>query len=118
MTLVVGSAAESVTVNDVAPLLQTESAEISHNVTTNIQDELPMGSIGAIRVSTEVLLTIPGVNGGTSVNGAPASSERIRIDGLDATYTLGNVTLVRSAERGFAQEVAIQTSNYAARYGR
>ncbi len=118
VTLIVGSAAESVTVNDIAPLLQTESAEISHNVTTNIQDELPMGSIGAIRVSTEVLNTIPGVNGGTSINGAPASSERIRIDGLDATYTLGNVYYSFGAPSvDSLQEVAIQTSNYAAEYG-
>jgi len=118
VTLQVGASTDAVTVVDVAPLLQTETGDISHNVTTNIQDELPMGSIGAIRVSTEVLLTIPGVNGGTSINGAPASSERIRIDGLDATYTLGNVYYSFGAPSvDSLQEVAIQTSNYAAEYG-
>ncbi len=118
VTLQVGASTDAVTVVDVAPLLQTESGDVSHNVTTNLQDELPMGSIGAIRVSTEVLLTIPGVNGGTSINGAPASSERIRIDGLDATYTLGNVYYSFGAPSvDSLQEVAIQTSNYAAEYG-
>src|ERR1035438_5966194 len=34
--LQVGSASEAVTVVDVAPLLQTESGDISHNVTTNL----------------------------------------------------------------------------------
>src|SRR5579863_5055381 len=53
VTLVVGSAAESVTVNDVAPLLKTETGDISHNVTTNTVDDLPMGQIGAVRVTTQ-----------------------------------------------------------------
>ena len=122
VTLEVGSAGESVTVIDVAPLLQTESGDVSHNVTTQLQDDLPMGSIGAIRVSTEVVLTIPGVNFGVfnaiSINGSPSSSERIRIDGLDATYTLGNVYYSFGAPSvDSLQEVAIQTSNYAAEYG-
>jgi len=93
VALEIGAAAEAVFVNEDAPLLKTETGDISHNVTTETQDALPMGQIGAIRVSTQVVLTIPGVNGGLttiSINGTPAASERIRIDGLDATYTLGN----------------------------
>ncbi|HEY7333859.1 MAG TPA: TonB-dependent receptor [Bryobacteraceae bacterium] len=119
--LEVGSAAESVTVNEDAPLLKTETGDVSHNVTTQQQDELPMGQIGGIRVSTEVVLTIPGVNGGLTtmaINGSPAASERIRIDGLDATYTLGNGYYSFGAPSvDSLQEVAIQTSNYAAEYG-
>ena len=117
----VGSAAESVTVMGEAPLLKTETGDVSHNVTTETQDALPMGQIGAIRVSTQVVLTIPGVNGGLtsiSINGTPAASERIRIDGLDATYTLGNAYYSFGAPSvDSIQEVAIQTSNYAAEYG-
>jgi hypothetical protein len=121
VALEVGAAAESVTVNEDAPLLKTETGDISHNVTTQQQDELPMGQIGGIRVSTEVVLTIPGVNGGLTsiaINGSPAASERIRIDGLDATYTLGNGYYSFGAPSvDSLQEVAIQTSNYAAEYG-
>jgi hypothetical protein len=127
VTLVVGSATEAITVNDVAPLLQTESADISHNVTTQAVDDLPMASVGAIRVSTDVVLTIPGVTGvqganpgltGMSINGSPAASERIRIDGLDATYTLGNAYYSFGAPSvDSLQEVAVQTSNFAAEYG-
>jgi len=119
--LQVGSAGEAVTVVDVAPLLQTESGDVSHNVTTQLQDDLPMGAVGTIRNSTEVVLTIPGVNGSLtsiSINGTPAGSERIRIDGLDATYTLGNVYYSFGAPSvDSLQEVAVQTSNYAAEYG-
>jgi hypothetical protein len=121
VALEIGAAAEAVFVNEDAPLLKTETGDISHNVTTETQDALPMGQIGAIRVSTQVVLTIPGVNGGLttiSINGTPAASERIRIDGLDATYTLGNGYYSFGAPSvDSLQEVAIQTSNYAAEYG-
>src|SRR5215469_12088490 len=121
VALDIGSAAESVTVNEESTLLKTETGDISHNVTTDTQDALPMGQIGAIRVTTEVVLTIPGVNGGLtsiSINGTPAASERIRIDGLDATYTLGNAYYSFGAPSvDSIQEVAIQTSNFAAEYG-
>jgi hypothetical protein len=121
VSLVIGSAAESVTVSEAVPLLKTETGDVSHNVTTQLQDELPMGQIGAIRVSTQAVLTIPGVNGGLtnmSINGSPAASERIRIDGLDATYTLGNAYYSFGAPSvDSLSEVAIQTSNFAAEYG-
>lgn len=120
-TLVVGSATESITVTEDAPLLKTETGDVSHNVTTETQDALPMGQIGAIRVTTEVVQTIPGVNGtltSISINGTPAASERIRIDGLDATYTLGNAYYSFGAPSvDSIQEVAVQTSNFAAEYG-
>src|SRR6185295_6284796 len=62
-----------------------------------------------------------GVNGGLtnmSINGSPAASERVRIDGMDATYTLGNVYYSFGAPSvDSVSEVAVQTSNYAAEYG-
>ena len=47
--LEVGSAAESVTVSDTAPLLQTESGELSHNVKVDRLNNLPILGIGAGR---------------------------------------------------------------------
>ena len=79
-----------------------------------------MGQIGAVR-NTRGGTQIPGVNGALtsiSINGSPAASERIRIDGLDATYTLGNAYYsFGSPSVDSVQEVAIQTSNFAAEYG-
>src|SRR4029077_11665967 len=119
--LEIGSPTDSVTVSADTPLLKTESGDISHNVTTETQDALPMGQIGLVRVTTQAVLTIPGVNGGLttiSINGSPAASERIRIDGMDATYTLGNAYYSFGAPSvDSVQEVAIQTSNFAAEYG-
>ena len=121
IALEIGASTESVTVSADVSLLKTETGDVSHNVTTERQDDLPMGQIGAVRVTTQAVLTIPGVNGGLtsmSINGSPAASERIRIDGMDATYTLGNAYYSFGAPSvDSVQEVAVQTSNYAAEYG-
>src|SRR6516225_5463122 len=42
VVLEVGSSAESVTVTEAAPLLKTESGELSHTVTTNTMNNLPV----------------------------------------------------------------------------
>ena len=81
-----------------------------------------MGQIGAVRVTTQAVLTIPGVNGGLtsiSINGTPAASERIRIDGLDATYTWATPTTSTGAPivGSWSRRSPIQTSNFAAEYG-
>ena len=46
VVLEVGSAAESVTVTEAAPLLKTESGELSHNMTTDSVDNLPVINLG------------------------------------------------------------------------
>ena len=121
IALEIGASTESVTVSADVSLLKTETGDVSHNVSTERQDNLPMGQIGAVRVTTQAVLMIPGVNGGLtsiSINGSPAASERIRIDGMDATYTLGNTFYSFGAPSVDAvSEVAVQTSNYAAEYG-
>src|SRR5689334_19814413 len=45
-TLEVGAATEEVTVNADAPLLRTESGELSHNIRTEAVDNLPILSLG------------------------------------------------------------------------
>src|SRR5579875_1664917 len=64
--LEVGSSAESVTVTEAAPLLKTESGELSHNVSTDTMNNLPVLSIGSsasvagIRNPYAVLNLLPG----------------------------------------------------------
>src|SRR4029077_16909036 len=50
--LEVGSASESVTVTEAAPLLKTESGELSHTVTTDRIDNLPLMQTGAVAGSS------------------------------------------------------------------
>ena len=131
--LEVGAATESVTVEEAAPLLKTESGELSHNVTVNDADNLPvlflnpsqaLGSngFGNIRDPLAISQLLPGVvyavDGGITVNGLPASTEAIRIEGQDATNgTWNQKTQINQSGMDAIQEVSIQTSNFAAEYG-
>ena len=124
---------ETVTVNDEAPLLKTESGELSHNVTIDDADNLPVltltggqsffsNGFGNIRDPLAVSQLLPGVvygtDNGISVNGLPASTEAIRIEGQDATNGMWNqITQINQSGMDAIQEVSIQTSNFAAEYG-
>src|SRR5581483_3025430 len=129
ITLEVGSAAESVTVTESASLLKTESGELSHNVDVKRMDDLPILGIGGtlsgsagIRNPMAVLQVIPGStfvpNALVRINGTPANSQSFRIEGQDASNTgTPGVPAQTQPSIDAIQEVAIQTSNYAAEYG-
>jgi hypothetical protein len=123
--LEVGTAAESITVTAAATLLVTESAEISYNVTTARLSDLPVGNMGTIRNAVRQAAQLmpgvtftPGFFGGVKINGTPADGYNLRIDGMDNTYTLGNllVTQVQPSVEAIEQ-YSIQTSNFAAELG-
>ncbi len=128
-TLEVGTASESVTVNAEAPLLKTESGELSQNVSYDRADQLPVFSIGGnntgagnVRNPLAVITLMPGAqfqNENTlRINGMPSSSQTIRIEGQDATNGFWQ-QLNQGVQTGTdaIQEVAVQTSNFAAEYG-
>src|SRR6266852_3734412 len=128
VTLEVGSAAESVTVTEAAPLLKTESGELSHNMTTDRVDNLPVinlgfgAGIGNVRNPLQAINLIPGssfANDNTlRVNGMPANTQSIRIEGQDATDGQHRqYNQVAQASLDAIQEVTVQVSNYAAEYG-
>src|SRR6516225_5530415 len=97
VTLEVGSAAESITVTEAAPLLKTESGELSHTVTTEKIDNLPLLPTGAaagnsgIRNPMAVVALLPGsfyagtganaTNSAVRINGAPTNTEVILVEG-------------------------------------
>jgi len=124
--LQVGAAAESVTITAEAPLLKTESGELSHNVTTASMDSLPILTIGSdgagVRNPLAAFLLLPGANYGADatlqINGMPSSSQSIRIEGQDATSGFWNqINSQNQTGVDAIQEVVIETSNYAAEYG-
>jgi hypothetical protein len=134
VTLEVGSTNEQITVSDSAPLLKTESGEMSHVVETKDAVELPLLTIsgggfagattmGNIRNPLQTSVLLPGVafanDNQLVVNGLPSNSETIRIEGQDSTGTLWKVYQQRSQTMGVeaVQEVNVQTSNFAAEYG-
>ena len=128
-TLEVGTATESVTVTAEAPLLKTESGELSQNVNYDRADNLPVFTIGGnntnagnVRNPLAVMTLMPGAQFSNEntlrINGMPSSSQSIRVEGQDATNGFWR-QLNQGVQTGTdaIQEVAVQTSNYAAEYG-
>jgi hypothetical protein len=129
IALELGSTAESVTVTEAAPLLKTESGEMSHNVTSATLNNLPVLGIGAgnvgatgIRSAYSVLNVLPGTSwrpdSSIRVNGQEGNSSSLRVDGQDSTNTITrSVTSQNQPSVEATQEIAIQTSNYSAEFG-
>jgi hypothetical protein len=134
LKLDIGDTNEQVTVTDVAPLLKTESGELSQVVEAKEVQDLPVLTIsgggfagatamGNIRNPLQSSLLLPGVAFANDmelvVNGLPSNSETIRIEGQDSTGNLWKVYQQRSQTMGVeaVQEVNVQTSNFAAEYG-
>jgi hypothetical protein len=140
--LQVGATTESITVEAQASLLQDETGDVTHNVTLEQMDDLPLLGIGTVNSGTSgyrnpynTLLTIPGVSGfatsglftvnglGGSIPGNPftaALTETMRVEGQDATSRIfGNYDYTQMAQPNAdaIQEIAYQTSNYAPEYG-
>ncbi len=140
--LQVGATTESITVEAQASLLQDETGDVTHNVTLEQMDDLPLLGIGTVNSGTSgyrnpynTLLTLPGVstfatsglftvNGlGGSIPGSPftaALTETMRVEGQDATsriFGTYDYTQMAQPNADAIQEIAYQTSNYAPEYG-
>ena len=137
--LEVGSQNESVTVTAEASLLKTESGDMTHNVKMETLTDLPLLGIGTANSGTtgvrnpyNSLQTLPGVSsynssGTFTLNGLGGATgfsvpltETMRIEGQDATSRIfGNYdyTQMSQPSADSIQEIAYQTSNYAAEFG-
>ncbi|HEY7337910.1 MAG TPA: TonB-dependent receptor [Bryobacteraceae bacterium] len=131
-TLEVGSAAESVTVTAEASLLKTESGEVSHTISTDTVNKLPILDIGTngagIRNPFNLLALVPGayytppvplaVGSPDRINGGVGGSESMVIDGMDATNQLGQGANAQTQPgQDQIQEWTVQAGNYAAEFG-
>jgi hypothetical protein len=129
VALQVGAATESVTVSSDAPLLRTENAEVSMNVTGDKFNKLPLnfgaGGTGSIRSWLAFATLAPGVNGdlasnqSTSVNGLPGGLMKIVVEGTDVTSSNDSrwtSTVAASSVEAIA-EFSLQTGNFSAQYG-
>jgi len=129
LTLEVGSAGESVTVTAEATLLKTESGDVAHDITLSQLDDLPILGIGTanagsngIRNPFNSAVFLPGVsyfaNFNMIINGAPTNTAAYRIEGLDNTdHTVAYAIMQNQPGADAVQEIAVQTSNYAAEFG-
>jgi hypothetical protein len=131
--LEVGGTNESVTVTAEASLLKTESGDMSHNISIDHLDELPLLGIGTANSGTSgvrnpynSMQTLPGVSnyassGQFTLNGLGGNmAETMRVEGQDATSRLFGTydyTQMGQPSADAIQEIAFQTSNYSAEYG-
>src|SRR5262245_19467625 len=127
--LEVGAASDEVTVSADAPLLRTESSEVSYNIAAKVMNDLPILGIGGtqsgsagIRNPYAMVNLIPGTawvpNSNVRVNGAPSNTQSFRLEGQEASNTgTPGVQQQNQPSVDAIQEVAIQTSNFAAEYG-
>src|SRR5258708_1714935 len=132
-TLEVGNAAESVTINAEAPLLKTESGELSQTIATQTMDALPLLQVGAsssgLRNPYNIVALLPGAyyqpvnttftTGPTvRINGGATASESLLVDGMDGSNLIGQ-TIIQQMQPGMdsIQEWTVQTSNYSAEFG-
>jgi hypothetical protein len=131
VTLEVGASSESVTVTADSSMLKTESSVVSQNVTLSQLNNLPVLSVGAtnsgFRDPFSAARIVPGLRytgGGPAttlvVNGTPANTFNALLDGATTTplgaFNVGAQMQTQPSVDAI-EEVAIQTSNFAAEYG-
>jgi hypothetical protein len=129
IALEVGAANESVTITAAATLLNTETGDVRHDIRADSLNDLPVLGIGAaqagsagIRNPNAMVNLVPGTyfiaNAEVRINGAPDNTQSFRIEGQDASNTgTPGVAAQTQPSVDAIQEIAIQTSNYAAEYG-
>ncbi|HTM02790.1 MAG TPA: TonB-dependent receptor [Vicinamibacterales bacterium] len=115
----VGAVTETVQVTAEAPLVDTRSTLIAHNVSAEEFDRLPKQ-----RSFQSIALTAPSVNvalpgdalSGIQVNGASASENMFTVDGI-VTNSLVNGQSRQNTVFEYLQEVQVKTSGISAEYG-
>jgi len=129
VTLEIGASTETVTVSAESTLLQTETGDLVQNISFEQLQGLPLlgtgnansGSSG-LRNPYNTATAIPGVvyvpNSSMIINGAPNNTASYRLEGMDNTnHTVGFAVQENQPSADAVQEIAIQTSNYAAEFG-
>ncbi len=133
IALEVGSTGDTVTVTAEATLLKTETGDFTHNITVRQMNNLPLLGVGlagngptAIRNPFNVVQSLPGSSGYSNPNTAgynmgnfngQTTQASIRIEGQDATpHALAYEAMAQPGVDAI-EEVAFQTSNYAAEFG-
>lgn len=127
LQLEVGQVTESVTVNAAAPILQSETSEVSTTVNPKAYNDLPLSSSGGGRAPENFIFLSPGVTAGGNansntfdahINGSQTLSKEMQVDGM-TTQTAEvqgdprNLTFPPDA----IQEMSLTTSTYSAQFG-
>ena len=119
--LQVGSVSESVEVTAEAPLLQTQTPEVGTLLNNRTVTDLPLGFSGGRYAENFAYSLTPGVAGNnweSRINGAPAFSKEVLLEGASATTYIGGNMAESSPSMEALEEFRVQTSGMSAEYGR
>ncbi|HBY59661.1 MAG TPA: hypothetical protein DEH78_07540 [Solibacterales bacterium] len=119
--LEVGATSESVTVTGEVPILQTETPEVGTLMTTRQVIDLPLGFGGGRYAENFAYKLTPGVSGNnwtSRINGAPAFSKEVVLDGASATIYIGGHLGESSPSMEAIEEFKVQTSGMSAEFAR
>ena len=119
--LEVGSEKEVISVVAEAALLQTETPEVGTTVVRDYIFDLPLSFGGGRQPENFAYRLTPGVEGNTwtsRINGSPAFSKEVLLDGASVTTYLSGHFGESSVSMEALEEFKIQTSGLSAEYGR
>jgi hypothetical protein len=121
VVLPVGAQSETVEVTGDAPLLQTQSAELSTNLNNQAVTNLPLNVAGGRTLSKFMFAFVPGVEGddyNSHINGSVALSKEVMIDGTSAVAQLGGYLNESQPPMESIQEFQVSTAGISADEGR
>jgi hypothetical protein len=119
--LQVGATTESVEVTAETPLLQTETPEVGLVLTNRNVIDLPLGFSGGRYAENFAYKLTPGVAGNnweSRINGAPAFTKEVVLDGVSATIYISGSFVEASPSMEALEEFKVQTSGMSAEFGR
>ena len=125
MTMLVGTASDSVTVEAVAAAIKTDDASISEVMNTRSIEELPLNGRDPLQLARMTAGVLPGIK--SSATGVPPGEDfngagtreiqnSMSLDGISIMNNLITITATRPMVESI-QEVEIQTGTYTAQYG-
>ena len=117
----VGPTTESLTVSAEVPLLQTETPEVGTLMTTRQVIDLPLGFSGGRYAENFAYRLTPGVGGNnweSRINGAPAFSKEVVLDGASGSIYISGHLGESSPSMEAIEEFKVQTSGMSAEFAR
>jgi hypothetical protein len=129
VALQIGTVAESVSVEAVAPLLQTDRSDLGKVITTKQIQDLPLFMNGGLRSNIAFSLLTPGANasitgdpdttgGAPRIAGGQAFGNSMLLDGGEAMSERRNDPAMRVVSAEGIEEFKVQSGGYSAEFGR
>lgn len=119
--LQVGTKSETVEVTAAAPVLQSEDAAVSTNLTNEAVSALPINVQGSRNLSQFMFNFVPGVEGsdyGSHINGSMALTKEVMIDGTSAVSQLGGYISESQPPMEAVQEFQVDAAGISGDAGR